>query len=804
MKIKSTPKRFSLLFSAVLTILLLHLSASAAPLATHSFTNSTTAGTHPSTLVYSGDTITVDLSAIRNAVVYRAIFTPNRRYTNIGSYPGSTNAMNSMIIKSSDEDVLQLLPPRYLFFDATAAVRDALAGGGTQLTLTVASRAGLAASGETLSLEVMCDTPLPTSIEQVTQAAAVHRDGDTMITFKEVDSPIQSADITCETYNDIKSQLDVDNTIRYRIYRSSTPITHAADLETAELIDELPPLSCWNGRYHGRGNCTGDKEVPRFPVDDLVPAEPETGIYVHRIREGKSGDGYYFISRAVDGAEDFSSVSTGANATEAVTEATGPGMVLERSTETPTSFRYVNFPTLHYYVRWESPPYHNLPSEPYNYLVAEPPAQDAVSPAPVDVALHCWGGSLNGGYGWWYRAEEGSLLLSTNQYPYDWWTAYHENYNTLKPFSEGTVQPFNQARILSFLYDFVTVRFNIDQQRILLSGSSMGGSGASMWGMRSGHIFSHIISWVGIHTPAESPHFLGSFEGVYGSQEWNTTYSNNSLERFGYEVISPQDNISAFDYWDTSRWLREHPATETPWISFANGKNDSGIGWPQAHEYVQALRETKRPFNFHWGQGGHGQRAQLIDGSDRRCGLDFAKNQVQPVVLNSSLDNDVGESPETGDDEGQINRFIKWDPENTVETHSYLELSLWLIDSAPVDQTTMDIGFRRLSTLQSYPETRFHYENHNGSDSVVNSGYVQADEFGLFILPGIQIAKGEKANRIILTRQMTAGFDQDDDQDIDGLDLSQLAKDIVAGQSSVEDARRFSSEFGMRQTATSP
>jgi len=41
--------------------------------------------------------------------------------------------------------------------------------------------------------------------------------------------------------------------------------------------------------------------------------------------------------------------------------------------------------------------------------------------------LHCWGGSLNGGYGWWYQAEQGHLLLASNQVPYDWWTGYHED-----------------------------------------------------------------------------------------------------------------------------------------------------------------------------------------------------------------------------------------------------------------------------------------------------------------------------------------------------------------------------------------
>lgn len=788
------PKGFSYIFLFFFAIILSPHFLIAAPLATHSFTNNASKGTYPQTLTYSGNQITVDLSTIQGAEVYRAIFDPNRRYKNSGSYPANTYAMQAMIIKSSDGEVLEIMPPRYLFFDATTAVQKALAQGGTQLTLTVDSGAGLGGYDATLSLEVMCDTGLPTSIDQVAEAAAVHRSGDTMITFKEVDSPLQADTVSCDTYNDKKAHMDDEHKIRYRIYRSTTPISSAATLETAELIDELPPLSCWNARYYGRGNCTGEKIVPRFPVDDLVPATPETGIYVHRFKEENSTSAYYFISRSVDGAEDFSSVMSGGNATNGVTESSGDGMVLKRTTENPSSFAYVNNPTLHYYVRWESPPYHNKPSEPYNYLVAEPSSQVAVSPAPIDIALHCWGGSLRSGYGWWYRAEEGGLLLATNQYPYDWWTGYHENYGTLKPFSEGTVQPFNQARILSFLNDFVVSQFNIDQERILLSGTSMGGSGSSMWGMRSGHIFSHIISWVGIHSPADSPHFLSSFEGVYGQQDWNTTYSNSSLERFGYEIVKPEDNVLAFDYWDTSGWLLQHPTVETPWLSFANGKNDSAIGWPQAHTYVQTLIATKRPFNFSWGQNGHSQRAQLIDGSDRYCGLDFAKNQVQPVIHNCSLDNDLGDTPETGDDQGQLNRYIKWDPPTTVETENSLEMSIWLISNAPEDQSTMDIGFRRLSALNVTAGSRFYYENLNTENSIVNSGYIEADEHGLFLLPGLEIAKGTKANRIILIKQLS--FDHDQDQDVDGLDLSEFGAELYNGQRNAEDLLQFSTEYG--------
>ena len=182
------------------------------------------------------------------------------------------------------------------------------------------------------------------------------------------------------------------------------------------------------------------------------------------------------------------------------------------------------------------------------------------------VGLHEWGGSMETTL--WLEAGSGSLLVTTNQVPYDWWTAFHENSGTLRPFTDvegnggGRVRPYSENRIWSFVTDFVASRWNVDANRILVRGGSMGGSGASMWGMRANDKFAYISSQVGVHIPAMSPTFTGSFEGNYGLVGWGCLYEDTGL--------------AAFDYWDNNQWLRSHVATDTPFIGFANGKNDGG------------------------------------------------------------------------------------------------------------------------------------------------------------------------------------------------------------------------------------
>jgi hypothetical protein len=521
-------------------------------------------------------------------------------------------------------------------------------------------------------------------------------------------------------------------------------------------------------------------------VANLTIAAPGTGIYVNRFRGAAPANAYYLVSRMVNGQEDLSTLTIGANATGAVAESTGPGMVLERARENDASHYYIDHATRHYYVRWEAPPTCNLPSTPFDYLVCEPPPTARVSPAPVSLALHCWGGSLNGGYLWWYDAMKGALHVSTNQYPYDWWTAYNENYGTLKPFATGTVQPFTQARLLSFLYDFVDPTFRIDRNKVLLHGMSMGGSGASMWGIRSGHIFSGIISMVGVHIPAESPSFASSYATVFGPQNTPCRYDNSILQRFGYPLVSASDNVSAWDYWDNDLWLRTHPTSETPWITYSNGQNDGAIGWPQAWDMTRALIDTKRGFNLVWGQGGHGQRPVQLGGfSGGNSTLEFRFDQFVPAATNCSLNGNLGTSPETAAPSGQINQYLTWDTTTVAETATSLSFRLALSNASTATSATADITPRRLQAFHPAPGTTCTWQALNSTGTLLNSGTVSVDSSGLFTLPAIPLPKLPAYTTVVITGAAPANYSTWRSANFSGADLS---NDAISGPLADPDA----------------
>ena len=568
--------------------------------------------------------------------------------------------------------------------------------------------------------------------KQVTGLTARHQAGQTMLAWQEVESPATDAAIAAVKLREIRQNLDKSKKVRYRIYRSERAITSLAGLRP---IAEVPPLSGWNIDYYG--DLRPEHQALRYVIEEgKGPVPPGTGIYAHNPK--KAGTAYYAVTWSVDGKEN-TALAAGNLLAAPVTETVGLGVPVLQRSEKPKEWQYVTGPTLYYYVRWESPPNCAAAGMPFDYLVAIPPK--LARPAPVGIHLHCWGGSLNGGYGWWYGAERGHILIASNQIPYDWWTGYHELYwqgpAKEEAWKAGRVHPYSQVRMLSFL-DWVATRWDVDLTQTHVAGSSMGGSGAPMFAIRYPERIAWAVAWVGVHIPEKSPGFKGSYAQVYGPPEWGVKF---------------EDGTPVWDHFNDARYLRQHPEKEIGLISFSNGKNDSGIGWPQAAEFYRALQETRRPHLFVWGQGGHGERAQLpITLNDRFVALEPRTDQSQPAFTACSLDDRPGSgNPADGDPKGQVNLYLFWETGNVVDQPDSWEMTVGLVDKAPKDRCTVSITPRRLQKLKPERGEKFRWTNTPvGSDKAIQSGEVAADDFRLLTIPQVTVTKGK--NRIVIRK----------------------------------------------------
>ena len=752
-----------LLFAPVLELLesRLLLSAGAGPpwTSTHSFTN-TADGAHPYTVTGSSSQITVDLSSLpAGTEVYRAVFHHNR-YGNTGYYQQAPGATSPLQVQAHDEpDVwLEVLAPKYRDFDCTAAAQRAMLLPDRLLVVDMISFPGFNPA-DGVRVDVWTNAEAVHTIDPVTGITVKHRDGDTMVTFHEVVDYLTNPSATADEYNAAQAAAAAGG-YTYRIYRSEVPID-AVSIRQAELVTEVAPLSNWNLGYYN-GYYSGSSLVPRLPVDDEVLSAVDEGIAVRRAGEADPDGAYYAVSTVLWGEEDLSQWTAGENAAAApLVEDTGPGMVLLREKILDQDWFYESQVDRYYYNRWEAPPTYAIAGAPMDYLVAVP--NDSISPRPVDIALHCWGGNINGGYGWWYEANHGSLFLATNQVPYDWWTGSHENYGTVRPFlpvegnDGGVVSNFQQMRILSFLDDFVATNFSVDLDHVVLSGNSMGGSGAIMWAARQPDRFAYADGWVGVYDPRNSPQFKGSFEIVYGQDAWGCEYLDTGM--------------AAFDYWDTPTLIRSDPGQEVPYLCFANGKNDSAIGWPQAWDTVQALIEARQPFKFYWSQAGHSTRAQLPAGNDRYIGIDIDRDTTLPAFTNGSLDEDLGDgTPTSGDSEGHINRWTLWQPETSVDLPGRWEMTVYLQSTSPAGTCTVDVTPRRTQQFAQIPGMLVRWENIDvASGAVVQSGTALADAWGLVTLPQVIVSK--TYNRVVIELTCMPG-DANQDGAVDGADYT--------------------------------
>ncbi len=730
-----------------------------ASLATHSFTNLPGRGTYPESIKrITYKKIRVDLSPLsESSTIYRA-----RLFINVNPYwwvrfRKVPEQKFCVVSEDEQEKCLSPLPPRYQYFDATEAVKQALARGDKTLVLIMKSGPAYDfgnpawykdAKGKALiHLDVTCDQPLPETapqIQQPVEISAYSRDGDTMIIWRDPDPIIDKNDITIAEYKELAKLANNPHEIRFRIYRSTVPITPET-IAQAELVDEVDPLTIWDEEFYGvYWYQKNDQPVPRMPIKDGKLANYNQGIYVFSNKT--TGAFYYAVVKTVDGQEDLSQLVLGKNSlAEPVQESPGTGLVLLRKQEVKDSFYFVQGPIqMNFYVRWEAPPYSNIPSNPYNYLVAvslNPKHQPITGKHPIDIGLHCWGGSILGGYLWWYEAEKGSLLVTTNQRPYDWWTAYSEAYGTYRNYSDSKVYNYTQKRIRSFVDNFVARHWSIDLEKIIVSGSSMGGSGSVMWGIRNGDYFAYVKGEVGVYKPAESPQFTSSFYDVYGNPNWPVEYDDSRL--------------NPYDYWDTERWLYENVAKDTPFIVFANGRNDNAIGWPQAWKVVKAMQKTKRPFVFRWAMQGHGTRAVFPGGGDRYPTLTIRKDQSLPAFTNCSLDTPLGDTPEEAPDKGQINYYLLWDTDTIVDQPERWEMTIYLLDKAPKDSCTVDITPRRLQHFVVEKEHKYYWRNINMKTKVViQEGTITPDKYGLLTIPQAIITKN--ANRILISKNSFA------------------------------------------------
>ena len=678
---------------------------------------------HPGTLKVegggAGTVLVFDLSSLPNgAKTYRArlVFTAGNGYE-----------------ITCKEKPLSLMGPYFLWFDATEAVRASAPEGKAAFAL----QRGSGFKPDACYLEIACEGDLKDPPPQVTELKAVYRTGQVFLTFKEIEDVIAGGKEVI-TWGEIYKKkvsgctplglipIDGDRELRYHVYVHDAPIT-ARSLGQATFLYELRPGSGYIEEQvaigqigeHGGSFLKEKDALARVPME-LGKALP-AGYGFHWHTAERPGKAYYAVVTCVNGVEntrDLSEKNT-AGPLDVQVQTPEPMLYNDKVTKVRTDKGETEFHE-QWYTWWVPPP---LSPYPKRYDVV-------LSFCPEKLEKPCELVSTRG-HAWIETPEPPSpgpyanLHLSPcSDKPNAFWMGVNNQHYTLRDWSQGVWRPWPQLRT-DVLVRWVKTRFPVDEQRIV---GSIG-----CWGMMEierADLYSYLHGW-------------GEPELTKGFQAWNR--ARGAWGPPEHYAGRPREE-NPWVRQDYSTWVLEHPERELPYFQMHMGwgAHFSEMGWPPFPRFYRAMMDTRRAFS---------SCAPAVENALRKGMLRILRDQSLPAFGNCSLDDNPGSGdPRCGTAySAQINAYLLWDTATIADEPGRWEVTLWLDETAPLAECTVDVTPRRCQKFKARPQEKFRWTNMSTRDGkVIASGTVEADRWGLATLK--QVVVGKARNRIRIER----------------------------------------------------
>jgi predicted esterase len=281
-----------------------------------------------------------------------------------------------------------------------------------------------------------------------------------------------------------------------------------------------------------------------------------------------------------------------------------------------------------------------------------------------------------------------------------WWGGMHgKDPGLIKKNSGGETTPV-EKRVIDTV-KWVIQKYEIDPNRVYLSGNSMGGSGTLGIGMRHGDLFAAIKA----NVPAGIEHVS---------------------QRMFFPPQSVPENVTLPD---------------PPVCIDYSAPND---GWAEGHDrFVKAMNDRKYALYFYWGPFGHANNsAQIMKVNDLIDSFDWLsvkKNEAYAVFTNASSNSKLPWPDDVKSTAaGQVNAFFRW--KTLSDSADKLEMSLFLVNASDLKTqfeiskaATADVTLRRLQSFRLKPGAVFHWTFGTAK------GEGQADAHGLITIPALKL-----------------------------------------------------------------
>lgn len=439
--------------------------------------------------------------------------------------------------------------------------------------------------------------------------------------------------------------------IKYSVYKSVTPITSGTQLSAAQNLGFVADSSGINKRLTmilSPGNPIGLK------IDSLGnPLSVGVGLFV--ATTAANGDFYYAVTTSSGATEDTAIVAGSNSLITSVTETiSDPQPVWQQSylIGTVTVQIYTQFVTAVSSATY--PVMTNVGSFPFNFSIYK--SNNSVS--PLVVKFHAGNGNFIQVAADGINFIENECRLSLD----DWlpnnlnsyWFGYHENYDiysaATQTHNSGTVRAYTMKRVL-FTIDWVEKHFQIDTNRVYLSGTSMGAIGAKTMAF----LYPQKFAAVFLAVPKFNVYTLGELQLMT-------------------DVVSPATGnyLSGMQARNVDFMAHEDFKLSLPYFITVNGKNDLVVGWDEKPPFYDTMQNNFFGGAFYWDLKNHGGI-----GYNWKTNLNpdiFNLNTAvsYPVFTNCTINSNAGNGTVTdGDSVGTINGRIGWEKNIEEYNHSY-------------------------------------------------------------------------------------------------------------------------------------
>jgi hypothetical protein len=323
---------------------------------------------------------------------------------------------------------------------------------------------------------------------------------------------------------------------------------------------------------------------------------------------------------------------------------------------------------------------------------------------PVRIYLHGFGGAPYNG-----TSSGGQFRI----YPHDSMNSYWWGYGDGSPGGSSTTVPnYTQRRILHLLEWVLRTYPGADPERVYVTGGSMGGAGASAFGLLYGRHFAFVEATIGQMIPRNHrPARIKQLEELWGKVQDNWQ-DGTSLE--------DGTALGVWDRQDITRVLLDMPEARDQFLFTKHGKDDATIHFGAVTHasaltglsYYQTVQKEGIGHIAVWDEGGHGSADPVMgegwwdDGFsllfDERSYL--RRDRAFPAFSRASHDRDpgdgtgngkrawndnsgyagqvgtAGDTGWSGEIAGALNRFLRWDTNGVVDEWERFEIPLFVVD----------------------------------------------------------------------------------------------------------------------------